>query len=184
MISVDGMTPEDVTAADAHGGEVAQPPAIHEGGRVRGRSDGCDAYGDLPEPHHPGDRSLPATHGIWANTTLIRLKGIIDGWYWYAEDIRVPTLWDAAATGGPNDRESPLAGHRGREDHLEHPRDVASRTPEDAKLLRAVATRGLMDEAGRELGEYRGGIDTCAEGDEVRGKYAIWILEKKAPRGC
>jgi len=24
----------------------------------------------------------------------------LDGWYWYAEDIRVPTLWDAAAQAG------------------------------------------------------------------------------------
>ena len=54
-------------------------------------------------------------------------------------------------------------------------------TPEDAKLLRAVSTRGLLEEAAAEIGEYRGGIDTSAEGDEVRGKYAVWVLEKKRP---
>jgi predicted AlkP superfamily pyrophosphatase or phosphodiesterase len=38
-----------------------------------------------------------------------------------------------------------------------------------------------MEEAAAEIGDYRGGIDTSAEGDEVRGKYAVWILEKKHP---
>jgi predicted AlkP superfamily pyrophosphatase or phosphodiesterase len=38
-----------------------------------------------------------------------------------------------------------------------------------------------MNEAAAEIGEYRGGIDTTSEGDEVRGKYAEWILEKKRP---
>jgi len=54
-------------------------------------------------------------------------------------------------------------------------------TAEDAKLLRAVSTQGLLDEATAEIGEYRGGIDTSTEGDEVRGKYAVWLLEKKRP---
>src|SRR5208283_358023 len=54
-------------------------------------------------------------------------------------------------------------------------------TADDAKLLRAVSTRGLLEEAEAEIGEYRGGIDTSAEADEVRGKYAVWVLEKKKP---
>lgn len=54
-------------------------------------------------------------------------------------------------------------------------------TPEDAKLIRVVATHGLLEEAAAEIGAYRGGIDDSGEGDEVRGKYAEWILEKKNP---
>jgi hypothetical protein len=54
-------------------------------------------------------------------------------------------------------------------------------TPDDAKLLRAVSTRGLLLEARTELGEYRGGIDTSAEADESRGRFTEWILEKKHP---
>src|SRR6266849_8258015 len=54
-------------------------------------------------------------------------------------------------------------------------------TPDDAKLIHVLATPGLLDEARAELGEYRGGIDATTEGDESRGKYAAWILEKKRP---
>src|SRR5581483_6029280 len=49
------------------------------------------------------------------------------------------------------------------------------------KLLRAVSTPGLLEEGARTLGEYRGGIDTSAEGDASRGRYAHWILESKRP---
>ena len=41
--------------------------------------------------------------------------------------------------------------------------------------------RGLLQEARADLGEYRGGIDTSAEGDANRGQYTEWILEKKHP---
>jgi predicted AlkP superfamily pyrophosphatase or phosphodiesterase len=38
-----------------------------------------------------------------------------------------------------------------------------------------------LEEAEKEMGAYRGGIDTAVEADEVRAKYAEWILEKKRP---
>jgi predicted AlkP superfamily pyrophosphatase or phosphodiesterase len=44
-----------------------------------------------------------------------------------------------------------------------------------------VSTPGLLGEAKAAVGEYRGGIDATPESDEVRGKYAVWILEKKRP---
>jgi len=54
-------------------------------------------------------------------------------------------------------------------------------TPDDAKLLRVVATPGLLEEAAKALGEYRGGLDTSPEGDASRGRYLEWILETKHP---
>ena len=54
-------------------------------------------------------------------------------------------------------------------------------TPEDAKLLRAVSTPGLIAEATAEIGAYSGGVDSTVEADKNRGKYAEWILEKKHP---
>ena len=42
----------------------------------------------------------PDKHGIIANTPFDPLSKNQGGWYWYAEDIRVPTLWDAAARAG------------------------------------------------------------------------------------
>jgi len=51
----------------------------------------------------------------------------------------------------------------------------------DLKLIHAVATPGLMEEVRKDLGEYRGGIDAALEADEVRARYAEWIVVKKQP---
>jgi hypothetical protein len=52
-------------------------------------------------------------------------------------------------------------------------------TPDDAKLLRAVSTPGLLTELEPELGPYPRAL--TVESDEQRGRYATRILEKKRP---
>jgi len=58
-------------------------------------------HGVLPTvtyPSHmtPMTGASPAKHGIYANTTFDPLNRNERGWYWYAEDGRVATLWAAA----------------------------------------------------------------------------------------
>jgi predicted AlkP superfamily pyrophosphatase or phosphodiesterase len=52
-------------------------------------------------------------------------------------------------------------------------------TPDDAKLLRAVSTPGLLAELEPELGPYPRA--RTVEADEQRTRYAVRILEKKRP---
>jgi len=142
--------------------------------------------GVVPTVTYPSHTTLvtgvwPAAHGIWGNTTFDPLQKNYQGWYWYAEDIRVATLWDAAAQAGRTTASIQWPVTVGAKITWNIPEFWRAGTAEDAKLLRAVSTRGLLDEATAEIGEYRGGIDTSAEGDEVRGKYAVWVLEKKKP---
>ena len=40
---------------------------------------------------------LPDKHGIPMNQPFDPERHNQEGWYWYAEDIHVPTLWEAAA---------------------------------------------------------------------------------------
>jgi predicted AlkP superfamily pyrophosphatase or phosphodiesterase len=123
----------------------------------------------------------PAKHGILANAIFDPLQKNFQAWYWYAEDIRVPTLWDAATQAGRATTSIQWPATVGAKITWNIPEFWRAGTPEDAKLLRVVSTPGLWDEAAAELGPYRGGIDTSVEGDESRGKYAVWILEKKRP---
>jgi predicted AlkP superfamily pyrophosphatase or phosphodiesterase len=123
----------------------------------------------------------PAKHGILANTTFDPLQQNQGGWYWYTEDIRVPTLWDVAAAAGRTTASIQWPVTVGAHITWNIPEFWRASTPDDAKLLRAVSTRGLLEEARAELGEYRGGIDTSASGDVNRGQYTEWILEKKHP---
>ena len=181
MISVDGMRPDYITAADTHGARVPNLRRfMKEGTYAEG------VTGIVPTVTYPSHTTLvtgvwPVKHGIFANTTFDPLQQNNQGWYWYAEDIRVPTLWDVAAAAGRTTASVQWPVTVGARITWNIPEFWRASTPDDAKLLRAVSTRGLLEEARAELGEYRGGIDTSAQADESRGRYTEWILEKKRP---
>ena len=181
MISVDGMRPDYVTAADAHGAKIPNLRRfLTEGIYAEG------TQGVVPTVTYPSHTTLvtgvwPSKHGIFANTTFDPLQQNNLGWYWYAEDIRVPTLWDIVAQAGRTTASVQWPVTAGAHITWNIPEYWRSSTPDDAKLLRALSTRRLIEEAQAELGEYRGGIDTSAQGDESRGRYTQWILEKKRP---
>src|SRR5580658_8011376 len=169
MISVDGMRPDYITEADAHGAKV---PTLRRFLKEGTYADGV--VGVVPTVTYPSHTTLvtgvwPAKHGIFANTTFDPLQQNNQGWYWYTEDIRVPTLWDAAAAAGRTTASLQWPVTVGAHITWNIPEFWRAGTPDDAKLLRAVSTRGLLLEAQAELGEYRGGIDTSAEADESRG---------------
>jgi predicted AlkP superfamily pyrophosphatase or phosphodiesterase len=100
IISVDGLRPDYVTAADAHGAKLPNLRRfLKEGTFAEG------VVGDVPTVTYPSHTTLvtgvwPAKHGILANSTFDPLQKNYQGWYWYVEDLRVPTLWDAAALAG------------------------------------------------------------------------------------
>jgi len=181
MISVDGMRPDYITEADARGAKVPNLRRfMKEGSYAQG------VVGDVPTVTYPSHTTLvtgvwPAKHGIFANTTFDPLQKNQGGWYWYTEDIRAPTLWDAAARAGRTTASVQWPVTVGAHITWNIPEFWRASTPDDAKLLRAVSTPGLLEEAGKDLGPYRGGIDTSAEGDVNRGEYTEWILEKKHP---
>jgi predicted AlkP superfamily pyrophosphatase or phosphodiesterase len=181
VISVDGLRPDYITAADAHGSKIPNLRRfLTEGTFAEG------VQGVVPTVTYPSHTTLvtgvwPSKHGIFANGTFDPLQKNQQGWYWYAEDIHVPTLWDAAAQAGRTTASIQWPVTIGAHITWNIPEFWRVSTSDDAKLLRAVSTPGLLAEAQAELGEYRGGIDTSAEGDEIRGRYAQWILEKKHP---
>jgi predicted AlkP superfamily pyrophosphatase or phosphodiesterase len=181
VISVDGLCPDYVTRADARGAKVPSlRKFLKEGAYAEG------VVGVLPTVTYPSHTTLmtgvwPAKHGIWSNTTFDPLQKNYQGWYWYAEDIRVPTLWDRAAEAGRTTASVQWPVTVGARITWNIPEVWRAGTPEDAKLIRALSTRGLLEEAAAEIGPYRGGDDASPEGDEVRGRYAVWILEKKRP---
>jgi predicted AlkP superfamily pyrophosphatase or phosphodiesterase len=181
IISVDGMRPDYITAADAHGAKV---PTLRRFQREGTYAEGV--AGIVPTVTYPSHTTLvtgvwPAKHGIFANTTFDPLQQNNQGWYWYTEDIHVPTLWDAAARAGRTTASLQWPVTVGAHITWNIPEFWRASTPDDAKLLRAVSTRGLLEEAKAELGEYRGGIDTSTQADENRGRFTEWILEKKHP---
>jgi len=179
MISIDGLRPDYVTAADAHGAKIPNLRRfLKEGAFAQG------VVGVIPTVTYPSHTTLitgvsPATHGIFANTTFDPLRENQGGWYWYSEDIRVATLWDAAARAGLSTASVQWPASVGARVTWNIPELWRAGTPDDAKLLRAVSTPGLLAELEPELGPYPRAL--TVESDEQRTRYAVRILEKKRP---
>src|SRR5215510_16411957 len=92
VISIDGLMPDAYLDPDGHGLAVPTLRALVAGGaaaRVRGV---------MPTVTYPSHTTMvtgvpPRVHGIVSNQPLDPLGKNHDGWRWYAEDIRVPTLY-------------------------------------------------------------------------------------------
>jgi len=169
----------DLGRRDAHGAKI---PVLRRFLAEGAFADGVQ--GVVPTVTYPSHTTLvtgvwPAQHGIWANTTFDPLRKNQEGWYWYAEDIRVPTLWDAAAHAGLVTASIQWPVTVGARVTWNIPEFWRAGTPEDAKLLRAASTPGLLAELESALGPYPRGLDIGD--DEARGRFAIRLLETKRP---
>ena len=181
LLSIDGLKPDYVLAAGRHGLAV---PNLR-----RMLADGAYATGVTgvtPTVTYPSHTTLvtgvsPAVHGILNNSPFDPLSENANGWYWYAEDIKVPTLWDAAGEAGlatANVDWPVTVGARIRFNIVQYWRAAVT---EDHKLLRALSTPGLLDEAERELGAYPAGYQYTPADDAKRASFLAWMIEKKRP---
>jgi predicted AlkP superfamily pyrophosphatase or phosphodiesterase len=181
MISIDGLRPADVIGAEKSGLAV---PTLK-----RMMADGAYAEGVtgvLPTLTYPSHTTLitgvaPARHGVGNNLTFDPLNINQIGWDWYAEDIKAPTLWSAAhaaglttvnvhwpvSVGAPVDYNLPQIWRTGHDD--------------DRKLMRALATPGLLAKLENRLGPYAQGIDESVEGDENRVRFAAALIAETKP---
>lgn len=182
MISVDGLRPADILEADRRGLAV---PTLRAMMRQGAYAEGVT--GVVPTLTYPSHTTLitgvsPARHGLANNLTFDPLSINQTGWDWYAEDIRVPTLWSAArdaklrtasvhwpvSVGAPVDDNLPQIWRTGH--------------PDDRKLLRALATPGLVDRLERTLGPYPQGIDESVDADEARVRFAAALIAERKPQ--
>jgi predicted AlkP superfamily pyrophosphatase or phosphodiesterase len=181
LISIDGLKPEYVLNADAHGQKIPNLRRfVKEGTYSTG------VHGVVPTVTYPSHTTIltgvsPAKHGIYANTTFDPLRKNNGGWYWYAEDIKVPTLWDAAREAGLTTANVHWPVSVAARINWNLPQYWRAGTADDRKLLRVFATPGLLDTLEKELGPYADGIDESIEGDENRAKFAARLLELKRP---
>src|SRR5262245_64089381 len=95
MISIDGLRPDYVTAADKHGLKIpALRRFVTEGAFAEG------VQGVIPTVTYPSHTTLitgvwPAKHGILSNTIFDPQRTGQSAWAWYAEDKRRPQQRDA-----------------------------------------------------------------------------------------
>ncbi len=182
MISIDGLKPDYVIEADRHGLKI---PNLRRMAREGAFASGVT--GVTPTVTYPSHTTLvtgvsPARHGIITNTPLDPFSKNSGGWYWYAEDIKVPTLWEAAGKAGLTTASVDWPVTVGAEIKYNITQYWRASTPDDHKLLRALSTKGLLDEAEKDCGPYPAGYEYDLKGDIRRAKFIAWMLEKKKPQ--
>ena len=184
LISVDGLRPGDVLEADKRGLKI---PTLRR--FVRDGAYASGVRGVLPSLTYPSHTTImtgtsPARHGIVANQTVDPLQINAGGWYWYARDIKMPTLWEAAKGAGLSvgSVHWPVSvGAAGIDWNL--PQIWRTGHADDAKLLAALATPGLYAELEQARGEpYAQGIVEDINGDENRSRFAVSLIAGHAPQ--
>jgi len=181
LISVDGLKPEAVLQAHEHGLKLPNLVRLIDDGTYS-----SGVRGVLPTVTYPSHTTLltgvsPAKHGISANTTFDPFNKNDKGWYWYAEDIKVPTLWDAAHAGGLTTASVYWPVSVGAHIDYNLPQIWRTGTADDLKLQRALSTPGLESELAAALGGYPGGMEETVDADEIRTRFAVKILETRHP---
>ena len=183
LISIDGLRPGDVLEADKRG--LALPNLR------RFLTDGAHAsgvIGVLPTLTYPSHTTLmtgvsPGKHGIVSNNSFDPMQINQGGWYWYAQDVKVPMLWDAAAKAGlstGNVHWPVSVAAKGISWNL--PQIWRTGHADDAQLLDALATPGLKAELERTVGQpYAMGIDESLSGDQNRGRFATALIAAHQP---
>ena len=183
LISIDGLRPGDVLEAQQRGLKV---PNLREFVTLGAYATGV--VGVLPTVTYPSHTTLitgasPAQHGIVSNTTFDPMQVNASGWYWFASDIKLPTLWSAAAAAGmtvANVHWPVSVGAKGVTWNL--PQIWRTGHADDAKLLAALATPGLIPELEAATGEtYAQGIDETIAGDENRARFAAALIRRHRP---
>jgi predicted AlkP superfamily pyrophosphatase or phosphodiesterase len=184
MISIDGLRPGDVIDGPARGLKVPHLRAIMANGAYA-----SGVRNMLPTVTYPNHTTLitgapPAVTGIESNVVFDPLQKNQGGWYWYARQIQVGTLWDTVHKAGgkvasiswPVSVGTPFIDYN-------IPEYWRTFQPEDLDLVIALSTNGLVDELSRTTGiDEQKLIGEDTENDTARAAFAAALITLKRPR--
>jgi predicted AlkP superfamily pyrophosphatase or phosphodiesterase len=183
LISIDGMRPDYITQADAHGLKV---PHLRRFLTEGSYADGVT--GVVPTLTYPSHTTLvtgvtPAVHGITSNTTFDPLFENQVGWFWYGSQLHAETLWLAAHKKGivtANLNWPVTVDTPGIDFNM--PEYWRASTPDDLLLLDALARPlGLQQQLESKLGPWVDGNTLTIASDATRTKFAIAMLRDHHP---
>ncbi len=145
LISIDGLTTVDYLHPEADL-KIPNLQALIAAGCA---ADGMT--GVFPTSTYPSHTAMitgqpPAVHGIYTNTPLDPFGYQNGGWFYYAEQITSPTLWQATRKAGLKTAAISWPVTIGAEVDYLLPEYRPVRTREDVSLLAALSTPGLFHE--------------------------------------
>ena len=180
MISIDGLPPDLYLNRDKYGLRIPNLLELMEQGSYAEAVEGI--YPSVTFPSHTtlitGLR--PREHGIFTNYTSRQAGKDLGVWFWYADAIRVPTLWDLAGKKGLKTAAVswPVSVGADVDWLLPEIHDVGpTARPVWEVVSEKSSPQGLLEEFFKESGEPR----TGEIGDSIRARSAIHILKKYRP---
>jgi predicted AlkP superfamily pyrophosphatase or phosphodiesterase len=179
IVSIDGLMPETYLKADEFGLKIPNLRRLmREGAWARG------VVGVLPTVTYPSHTTLitglpPRLHGIGANSILDPEGKAAEAWYWFASDIRVPTLVSAARERKLSTAAIswPVSIGLGADWNLPEFWRGSSSHPVDLKLLDVLSTPGLI----AAVEAHRGRPFPYPLKDEERADTGVYVFATHRP---
>ena len=175
LISIDGLMPSSYVKSGP-----AKIPTMR--GMVRDGAYAEGVVGVLPSVTYPSHTSLitgvpPAVHGILDNRFVDPENRSDGAWYWYAEDIRVPTLAGAAKSRNLSTAAISWPVTVGMDVDFLVPEFWRSDHLSDLSMLRALSTPHLLDAVENDRKQPFG----WRQNDRERTDIAKFILRTYKP---
>jgi len=181
VVTVDGLKPEAYLTPDAHGLRI---PILRHLVADGASSDGARSV--FPSVTYPAHTSIasgvtPGRHGIVANRAFDPLEKNQEGWRWYAEDVKVPRLWDLASYAGYSSAAINWPVTVGARTTYLVPELWRAGTLDDKKLVRALSTPGLLDAVAKAYPGFEQRWTEEGFSDEGKTDIASYLIEKARP---
>jgi predicted AlkP superfamily pyrophosphatase or phosphodiesterase len=181
IVSVDGLMPATYLSPDTHALKI---PTLREMVQHGAWSEGARSV--FPTVTYPAHTSIatgvnPVVHGIVSNLAWDPFGKNQTGWRWYAEDIRAPALWDAALARQLTTALVWWPATVGARATAVVPEIWRSGTEEDLKLLRALATPGILDAVAARFPNFAAGFTPPAVKDESLSDIAVHLIDIRRP---
>lgn len=182
IVSVDGLLPASYMEPDAHGLKV---PTLRELARNGAASPG--ALSVIPASTYIAHTTIatgtnPGTHGIVTNQAWDPLEKNQAGWRWYTEDIKAPTLWDAARKKGLKTALIDWPVTVGAQADAVVPEYWRASSTEDMKMTRAlVKPPGLLDAVAKRMPDFWKEFTPPDIKDRAATEIALHLIETQKP---
>ena len=183
LVSIDSLMPEVYLTPDAHGLKI---PNLRELARNGAYSTGVRTV--FPASTYPAHTSIvtgvnPATHGIVKNRPDDPMNVLGDAMPFYTEDIRVPTLYQAAEAKGLRTALVYWPVTMGAKVDAIVPEFWRSQdgSVEDQKLQRVISTPGLLEAVAKRFPDFYDGFKPPRVEDKPPGDIAVHLIETLKP---
>lgn len=186
VVSLDGLDARYLREPDRYGLKIPTLRRLmREGATARGGV--VSVYPSVTYPNHATmvTGALPIRHGVYANEVFDAAAPRRGAWHWFARDIKTDALWDAARRGGLTTALVSWPVSTGAGDWNVPEIWKVGVGPSNLEVTLAEMTThqrpaGLLEEITRHDASLYSKV-TKDEGDDMRTRFAEYLIEKKRP---